>query len=126
MFRSAAEHGSPVLGERPVAMNAAGCERMIAAAARAKVPLGVAKNFRFEHSVNRMRQIVATGEIGKPLLARSEFHYFARQHARTWITDPSLACGGPVGDVAVHCIDALRYILQDEAGAVFPRALDDK
>jgi len=122
----ALEHRKPVLCEKPMAMNAAECERMIAAAARAQVPLGVAQNFRFEHSVNRMRQIVATGEIGKPLLARSEFHYFARQHARTWITDPSLACGGPVGDVAVHCIDALRYIFQDEVGAVFARALYDK
>lgn len=109
-----------------MAMNAAECERMVEAAERAHVPLGVAQNFRFEPSVNRIREIVAAGTIGKPLLARSEFHYFTRQHARTWLTDPSLACGGPVGDVAVHCIDALRYIFQDEVDAVFARALYDK
>ena len=109
-----------------MAMNAAECERMLAAAERAGTSLGVAQNFRFEPSVNRIREIVAAGTIGKPLLARSEFHYYTRQHARTWLTDPSLACGGPVGDVAVHCIDALRYILQDEVSAVFARALYDE
>ena len=123
---TALKHRKPVLCEKPMAMNAAECERMLEAAERAHVPLGVAQNFRFEPSVNRIREIVAAGTIGKPLLARSEFHYFTRQHARTWLTDPSLACGGPVGDVAVHCIDALRYILQDEAEAVFARALYDK
>ncbi|HWY68630.1 MAG TPA: Gfo/Idh/MocA family oxidoreductase [Terriglobales bacterium] len=121
----ALEHRKPVLCEKPMAMNAGECERMLAAAEGARVPLGVAQNFRFEPSVNRIREIVAAGTIGKPLLARSEFHYYTRQHARTWISDPSLACGGPVGDVGVHCIDALRYILQDEVSAVFARALYD-
>jgi len=122
----ALEHRKPVLCEKPMAMNSAECERMLAAAERARVPLGVAQNFRFEPSINRIREIVAAGTIGKALLARSEFHYYMRQHPRTWITDPGLACGGPVGDVAVHCIDALRYILQDEVTAVFARALHDK
>jgi predicted dehydrogenase len=122
----ALEHHKPVLCEKPMAMNAAECERMLAAAERARVPLGVGQNFRFEPSVNRIREIVAAGTIGKALLARSEFHYYARQHPRTWITDPGLACGGPIGDVAVHCIDALRYILQDEVSSVFARALYDE
>lgn len=119
-------HGKPVLCEKPMAMNSAECARMLAAAESAGVPLGVAQCFRFERSVNRIREVVSGRTVGKPLLARSEFHYYTPHHARTWLTDPSLACGGPVGDVAVHCIDALRYILQDEVSAVFARALYDK
>ena len=122
----AVKHGKPVLCEKPMAMNAAQCRQMLTAAERAKVPLGVAQNFRFEHSVNRLREIVAARTIGNPLLARAEFHYFVKNHARTWIADASLACGGPVGDVGVHCIDSLRYILQDEVSAVYARALYDK
>jgi predicted dehydrogenase len=76
--------------------------------------------------VNRLREIIVSGTLGKALLARSEFHYYMRHHARTWIKDPKLACGGPVGDVAVHCIDALRYILQDEVTSVFARAIYDQ
>lgn len=121
----AVEHRKPVLCEKPMAMNSSECERMIAAAERARVPLGIAQNFRFEHSVNRIRDAVAAGTVGKPLLARSEFHYLGRGSARTWITDASLACGGPLADVGVHCIDALRYILRDEVVAVFALAAYD-
>ena len=119
----AVRHGKPVLCEKPMAMNAGQCRQMLSAAERAKVPLGIAQNFRFERSVNRLREIVAARTIGKPLLAHAEFHYFVKNHARMWITDASLACGGPVGDVGVHCIDSLRYILQDEVSAVYARAL---
>jgi predicted dehydrogenase len=121
----AARHRKPVLCEKPMAMNTSECERMLEAAERAGVPLGIAQNFRFEDSANRMREIIAAGTIGKPLLARSEFHYLGRSSLRTWIADKSLACGGPVGDVAVHCIDALRYILQDEIASIYGRASYD-
>ncbi|HWC16434.1 MAG TPA: Gfo/Idh/MocA family oxidoreductase [Terriglobales bacterium] len=121
----AVEHRKPVLCEKPMGMNSAECEHMIAVAERAGVLLGVAQNFRFERSVNRIREMVAAGTVGKPLIARSEFHYFMRHHPRKWLKDPTLACGGPVGDVAVHCVDALRYILQDEVASVYARALFD-
>ena len=122
----AVQHRKPVLCEKPLAMNAVQCEHMIAAADRAGVLLGVAHNFRFNRSVIRLRKLVAEGKIGRPLLARSEFQYFTRNSARTWITDPALACGGPIGDVAVHCVDSLRYILQDEVTSVYARALYDQ
>lgn len=122
----ALKHRKPVLCEKPMAMNASECERMLAATEKAGVLLGIAQNFRFNRSVNRMRELVAEGRIGRPLLARSEFFYSTRASARSWINDPSLACGGPVGDVAVHCIDALRYILQDEVTSVYARALSDE
>ena len=122
----AIKHRKPVLCEKPMAMNVAECEQMLAAADAAGMPLGIAHNFRFERSVNRLREIVGGGTIGKPILVRSEFHYLARGHSRTWLTDANLACGGPVGDVGVHCIDSLRYILQDEVSAVYARALYDK
>lgn len=121
----ALKHRKPVLCEKPMAMNVTECERMIAAAEKAGVLLGIAQNFRFNRSVNRMRELVGERKIGRPLLARSEFFYSTRKSARTWINDPSLACGGPVGDVAVHCIDSLRYILQDEVVSVYARALSD-
>jgi len=122
---TAVRHRKPVLCEKPMAMNAREAAQMVEAAEKAGVLLGIAHNFRFEQSVNRMRDAISSGAFGRPLLARSEFHYFMRHHPRKWLKDPALACGGPVGDVAVHGIDALRYILQDEVGSVFARALFD-
>ncbi len=106
--------GKPVLCEKPLAMNAGQCEQMIQAARKAGVPLGVAQIFRFEESTARLRARIAAGEIGQPLTARAEFCYPGLRHARTWLYDKSIAGGGPIADVGVHCIDALRYILQDE------------
>ena len=118
--------GKPVLCEKPMGMNAGECKRMVEAARSAKVLLGVAQVFRFEDSTARLRERVAAGQIGRPIFARSEFSYPATHHKRVWITDPKLAGGGPIADVGVHCIDALRYILQDEVVRVFARGLWDE
>jgi predicted dehydrogenase len=110
--------GKPVLCEKPMGMNAEECRQMVEAARTAGLLLGVAQVFRFEESTNRLRKRVASGQIGKPILARAEFSYPGRNHARTWLTDAEIAGGGPVADVGVHCIDALRYILDDEVVSV--------
>ncbi len=104
----------PVLCEKPMGMNAEECRRMVEAARKSDVLLGVAQVFRFEESTRRLRERLAAGEIGKPVFARTEFSFPANHHARTWINNRAIAGGGPISDVGVHCVDALRYILQDE------------
>ena len=117
--------GKPVLCEKPMGMNAGECKQMVEAARAAKVPLGVAQVFRFEDSTARLRERIAAGQIGRPIFARSEFSYPGKNHARTWLNDATIAGSGPIGDVGVHCIDALRYILQDEVVRVFARGMWD-
>ena len=106
--------GKPVLCEKPMGMNAGECLRMIEAARNAGVLLGVAQVFRFEESTKRLMERVAAGEIGRPMFARAEFSYPGIEHPRTWLYNRAVSGGGPIADVGVHCIDALRYILQDE------------
>ncbi|MGD1215350.1 MAG: Gfo/Idh/MocA family oxidoreductase [Terriglobales bacterium] len=106
--------GKPVLCEKPMGMDADECRRMVEAARNAGILLGVAQVFRFEESTARFRERVASGDIGRPIFARAEFSYPGLGHARTWLYNRSIAGGGPIADVGVHCLDALRYILQDE------------
>jgi predicted dehydrogenase len=106
--------GKPVLCEKPMGMDADECRHMVEAAGRASVLLGVAQVFRFEESTARFRDRLAAGDIGRPIFARAEFSYPGSGHARTWLYNRSISGGGPIADVGVHCIDALRYILQDE------------
>jgi len=122
---TAIEAGKPVLCEKPMGMNAAECKQMVEAAHAANVLLGVAHVFRFEDSTARLKERIAAGQIGRPIFARSEFSYPGKNHARTWLNDAKIAGSGPVGDVGVHCIDALRYILQDEVVRVSARGLWD-
>ena len=104
----------PVLCEKPMGMNSDECRQMVEAARSTGVLLGVAQVFRFEESTARFRERVAAGDIGRPIFARTEFSYSGSGHGRAWLYNRSIAGGGPIADVCVHCIDALRYILQDE------------
>jgi 1,5-anhydro-D-fructose reductase (1,5-anhydro-D-mannitol-forming) len=114
----ALRHGKAVLCEKPLAMNAGEAEEMVAAAERAGLLLGSAQNFRYNHTLDWMREQIAAGRIGTPQMARSEFAYPAHNAPRKWINDPEIACGGPIGDVGVHCIDALRYVLDQDVLSV--------
>ncbi|MGD0508823.1 MAG: Gfo/Idh/MocA family oxidoreductase [Terriglobales bacterium] len=106
--------GKPVLCEKPMGMDADECRQMVEAASNAGVLLGVAQVFRFEESTARFRDRIFAGDIGRPIFARAEFSYPGSRHPRTWLYNRAVAGGGPIADVGVHCIDALRYILQDE------------
>ncbi|QNI37388.1 Gfo/Idh/MocA family protein [Edaphobacter albus] len=110
--------GKAVLCEKPVAMNAAQAREMAEAAKQAGILYGVAQNFRYNRSLAWMREQIQMGKIGQPQFARAEFDYPADRAPRKWIKDPNLACGGPIGDVGVHCIDALRYILGQDVESV--------
>jgi predicted dehydrogenase len=124
---TAIEYGKPVLCEKPMGLNASECRQMVESSRSAGILLGVAQVFRFEQSSARFRDAVATGKIGQPVLARSEFSLLAPpNHPRAWINDQSVAGGGPVIDVGVHCIDALRFILQDEVESVSAYGMSDQ
>jgi predicted dehydrogenase len=118
-------HGKPVLCEKPLGMSAADVEQMLAAAKDAGQHLGVAQNLRYNRSLEVMREWIAEGRIGRPVLAHSQFCFAAESSPRQWIYDPALACGGPIGDVGIHCIDALRFVLDSRVGAVSALARAD-
>ena len=114
----ALQAGKPVLCEKPLSMNAGEAEEMLAAAQKAGVLFGVAQNMRYNLAIDLMRRWVEEGRIGKPQLAHAQFCYETARSPRAWINDPTLALGGPIGDVGIHCIDALCYILGNSVVAV--------
>jgi predicted dehydrogenase len=123
----AVDAGKPVLCEKPLGMNADECRQMVKAARHKGVLFGVAQVFRFEESVLVLREWVAAGKVGRPIFARSEFSFLADpSHPRKWLYDASLAGAGPIFDVGVHCIDTLRFILQDEVVRVTASAVSDE
>jgi 1,5-anhydro-D-fructose reductase (1,5-anhydro-D-mannitol-forming) len=107
-------------------MSAAEVEQMLAAAEKAGQRLGVAQNMRYNRSLEVMRDWIADGRIGRPVLANAQFCYAAETSPRRWIYDPALACGGPIGDVGIHCIDALRFLLNSRVAAVNTMARADE
>jgi predicted dehydrogenase len=122
----AIESGKPVLCEKPMGLNSDECSRMVEAARTAKVTLGVAQIFRFARSIASLRERVSAGQIGKPVLVRSEFSFPGRTHARLWLADAAIAGGGPIVDIGVHCVDALRFVLDDEIVTVAANTTSDR
>lgn len=114
----AAEAGKHVLCEKPMAMNVAECERMIEACKQNNVKLMVGHMVRLSPLVKRMKELVQSGAIGKIIRAESDFVYDGRLSSRAWLLDRKVAGGGPTFDVGVHCLDTLRYVLDDEVISV--------
>jgi predicted dehydrogenase len=110
----AAEHGAHVLVEKPLASSLADCDRMIRAAQRAGVHLGVVSQRRFYPPVQRMRAAVDAGKIGTPLLAtvvmlgwRDQAYYESDPWRGTWAGEG----GGVMVNQAPHQFDLLLWLM---------------
>jgi len=126
----AARAGKHVLTEKPMAMNSKECENMIYECKVNNVKLMVAHMARFSPVNTRIKELLKDGIIGDVNFARSEFCYDLRNSKRTWATDIKIAGGGPTYDIGVHCLDTLRFILDDDVISVksqlFPNPTNEK
>jgi predicted dehydrogenase len=107
---AAAEAGKHVLCEKPMAMDAGECDRMIAACRAHGVKLGIAYYRRFYPVLVRVKHLIASGEIGQPVFAQmNAFERFqpAPDYPRSWLLDPAMAGGGPMMDFGCHRIEVL-------------------
>lgn len=107
---AAAEAGKHILCEKPMAMSVEECDRMIAACEANQVKLGVAYYRHHYPVIKRIREILKTGEIGKPVLAQvNAFERFdpAPSHPRHWLIEKALSGGGPMFDFGCHRIEVL-------------------
>jgi predicted dehydrogenase len=107
---SAAQAGKHVLCEKPMAMNTVESDAMIAAAASNDVKLGVAYYRHFYPAISRIKELIAAGEIGKPIVAQiNAFEWFdpLPTHPRAWLLKKKLSGGGPMMDFGCHRIEVL-------------------
>jgi 1,5-anhydro-D-fructose reductase (1,5-anhydro-D-mannitol-forming) len=111
---AAAEAGKHVLVEKPMALNVREAEQMIEACARYGVKLMVGHMVRLSPLVRRIRELVRESALGPLISARADYMYDGRLSHRHWLYDRDIAGGGPVFDIGVHCLDTLRYVLDDE------------
>jgi predicted dehydrogenase len=118
-----------------MAMNVAECDRMIAAARANRIKLGVAYYRHFYPVVRRVKELIAAGEIGMPVIAQiNAFEFFnpAPDHPRAWLLRRNLSGGGPMFDFGCHRIEVLTNIFGPIAkvsahvtNVVFEREVED-
>ena len=112
---TAAEAGKSILCEKPLALDVAECEEMLAAARKGRVVHMVCHNYRRIPAIALAKQMIERGELGERI-----YHYRAR-YAQDWIADPEfplvwrlqskIAGSGAHGDINAHIIDLARYLV---------------
>ncbi len=111
---AAARAGKHVLCEKPMALTVADCGRMIAACAETKATLGLAYYRRFYPLVRRIKELLESGAIGRPVIAQvNAFENFnpAPGQPRHWLLEKEHSGGGPMMDFGCHRIEVLQYLL---------------
>jgi 1,5-anhydro-D-fructose reductase (1,5-anhydro-D-mannitol-forming) len=104
--------GRHVLCEKPMAMNEAEASSMLNAASETSCTFGVAYYRRTYPKLQRAKQLIDAGTIGKPVIAELTSHAWLdeKQTERNWLIDPAKAGGGPLYDIACHRIDVLNFL----------------
>jgi predicted dehydrogenase len=132
---AAAEAGKHVLCEKPMAMNVAECDRIIAACRDNGVALSVAYYRHFYPVLQRMKAIMASGVIGDPVLAQVDaFEQFkpSSESPRAWVLRKAESGGGPMMDFGCHRLEVLlnlfgpvRRITSLVSSAILGREVED-
>jgi predicted dehydrogenase len=115
---TAAQSDKHILLEKPIAMNKSEAEKIIEASKKNNVKLMVAQMARFSPVNIRIKELIKSGAIGKITFIKTEYFYDVRMSKRWWSRDTKMAGGGPTFDIGVHCLDTMRFILDDDVISV--------
>lgn len=108
--------GKHIYCEKPLAMNVAEGQRMVAAAEQASVKAQVAFNFRFFPAITRARQLVEDGFLGRVFSFRGRFYrssYVNYDKPLSWRLRKNISGGGALFDLGSHILDLIYYLLGD-------------
>jgi predicted dehydrogenase len=111
---SAANVGKHVISEKPIDVTLSAAKKLVEGCRAAGVTLSVISQHRFAQDIQRMRDAVQGGEIGKPLLGdayikwyRSQAYYDSGDWRGTWKLDG----GGCLMNQGVHYVDMIQWIM---------------
>jgi UDP-N-acetyl-2-amino-2-deoxyglucuronate dehydrogenase len=110
---AAAERGLHVLVEKPLDINTARADALIAATDRAGVKLGVFFQDRLKPDVVKMKAMVDAGVAGRPILASGRVKWYRPPEyygGSRWRGTFALDGGGALINQAIHTVDLLLHL----------------
>lgn len=112
----AASAGKHVMSEKPIAPTVADAKAMIDACKNAGVKLQTAFPCRYHPAMQRAKQAIDSGQIGKIVAIKGTNHGMC---PGGWFIDKKLAGGGAVIDHTVHVTDLIRWVTGSEVTEVY-------
>ncbi len=112
-----AKAGKHILCEKPMATSAKDCERMIAACKSANVKLMIAYRSQYEPYDRALIKMIRDGKLGK-LKQFISTNSQNQGDPTQWRLKKALAGGGCMPDVGVYCLNAARFLSNEEPSEV--------
>ena len=108
---AAAAAGKHVFCEKPMALSVQDCEAMLAACREHGVKLMVGHSMRLAPPLRKLRELVASGELGRPLygIAQYWFSGFRPRESGVWHRERARS-GGLFFQMAIHQIDVFHMV----------------
>ncbi|MER7186316.1 Gfo/Idh/MocA family oxidoreductase [Streptomyces hyaluromycini] len=111
---AAAKAGKPFWIEKPVGRSAEETAEVAAAARAAGVATSIGYNYRHAPAVERARQLIAEGGLGRVTNVRATFfsgYASEPKGALSWRFKRDLAGHGALGDLMSHVVDLVSYVV---------------
>lgn len=105
--------GKHTLCEKPLAMNAAEAEEMLAAAKKAGVVHMTAFTYGFTPSARYLGHLIRSGELGEIRSVRAAYLMALSPHLKGWRSRRELAGSGVLGDIGSHLIHIVLGLAGD-------------
>jgi len=112
----AARCGLHVLTEKPIDISTARADALIAECEKAGVKLGVLFQDRSKPDVHRLKNFLAEGALGKPILADAQVKWYRPPEYygnSRWRGKLALDGGGALINQGVHTVDLLLWLMGD-------------
>jgi len=103
-----------VVCDKPLAMNSQEALSLVDLARQHNVSHMVLFQWRFNKHLNVLKKVIEQGLLGNIHLIQGEFfHDFILANGKTWRHDPLASGSGAFGDMGVHLIDCIQWLMND-------------
>ncbi len=104
IVKDCANAGKHIFCEKPLALNLADTDEVIGSVENTGVKLQIGFNRRFDKSFRRVKEVVASGQIGRPCIL-----HIVNRDPEPPTPEYSATCGGMFLDMSIHDFDMVRF-----------------
>ncbi len=108
-----------LLLEKPIGLNLTEAEEIMACAKASSSKLGIGMIMKMHPAHQKIRELIARGDLGDIVNCRAQLTCWFPDMENNWRQKFATGGGGALVDMGIHCIDLLRYLLDDEVVSVY-------